>query len=444
MLDAIRCPFCWGAFQQSHTQTGMGQLRYGLLQCHCGTYPVVAGIPILQKNPASVLLQIISRIQSGDLLRALTLAVSPLSLAPPQSPGLAPTWAQGLPSVKGLNRVKHLLHTKGLRKWEDQSAELLSQNGHSTAFSLNGFFFSNQKEAFNYFAFRFGQPRYLVALSFATIIQDPGKPILDLACGQGHITRYLLRRARGQAVVGMDPNFLGLYLAKTIIAPEAEFICAATDGPLPFSDGFFGTAFCSDAFHYFTNKAATVRELRRLVQDDGLIILTWMHNVLFRMPHDGSPLPHEGYASLVADQPHRLVADNEVLARYHQKKGPALARQAEGETLAKAPLLSIVASARQDVFRDYDTFREWPHAEGRLQINPLYQMEKNAGSAVQLRLNFPSDFYLNDNLQYRNYLPETVAIDEPLLQALGTGTRTPAMAPLVDQCVLLDIPDRYQ
>ena len=86
---------------------------------------------------------------------------------------------------------------------------------------------------------------------------------------------------------------------------------------------FFSAAFCTDAFHYFVNKATSVGELKRLTQDDGLIVLVWIHNALFRCPYDGLPLPPEGYQALVADMPHRLVADSDVLVRYLRKEGPA-------------------------------------------------------------------------------------------------------------------------
>src|SRR5687767_10989978 len=177
IVDAARCPFCWRALKESRSQVGVGGLPYALLECYCGTYPLVGGIPILQKQPQNVLSRIVSFVETGELNKALALAISPLAIAPPQSPGLAPAWAKGLPTIKGFNRVKHLLHLQGLRKWESQSADLLMRNGHSTVLNLNAFFFQDRQEAFNYFAYRFGQPRHLVALSFATIIKEPQKPI---------------------------------------------------------------------------------------------------------------------------------------------------------------------------------------------------------------------------------------------------------------------------
>ena len=445
LLACLCCPFCGGdlKLKESHGEKVADEVTYGILSCYCGQYPIVAGIPILQKEPRGVISELVSLIGRRLQKEVLVLAVS-LSVSPPSSPNLAPAWIKALPSVKGFNRLKHIAHLKGVREWRREAVEFLNQNGRGSAGRLLAFFFQDNKETFNYFAFRFGQPRHLVALSFASIIEQPIKPILDLACGQGHIARTLLRRAKNQPVIGADPNFLGLYIAKTYIAPEAEYVCCVTDGPLPFPDGFFSVAFCSDAFHYFVKKAANFRELKRLTKDDGLIVLTWVHNVLLRCPHDGLPLPPEGYQALVADMPHRLVADSDVLSRYLQKQGPPLACPTEIERLAHEPLLSIVASHRQEVFKDYGCFEEWPHAEGRLGLNPLYIIDEKSGDSpgdVQLLRMFPSAFYIEDHAQSREYLPETVKAHSQVLDDLACGKRTPEMERLIEQFVVLGMPE---
>ena len=228
--------------------------------------------------------------------------------------------------------------------------------------------------------------------------------------------------------MGIDQEFIGLHLAKNFVAPGADYVCCVADGPLPFPDGFFSVAFCSDAFHYFENKVTSATELKRLTQEEGLVVSVWMHNVLWRRPYDGLPLPAEGYQLLFADMPHRLVADSEVLVRYLQKKGPALACSTDIDRLAREPLLSIVASHRQEFFREYGSFEEWPHVEGRLNLNPLYVEEKQSpAGGVKLRRAFPSAFYREEHPQCEEYLPESVTVDSQVLVDLALGTRTPAI-----------------
>ena len=133
-------------------------------------------------------------------------------------------------------------------------------------------------DGYAYFAFRFGQPHHLVALSLATLIRHPQRLVLDLACGCGHLTRSLVSQAQGHQVIGVDHNFFRLYVARHWIAPQAEYVCCEADAALPFPDGTFSAAFCSDAFHYFVNKTIVIQELKRLTQDDGFIVLVTMRN----------------------------------------------------------------------------------------------------------------------------------------------------------------------
>jgi ubiquinone/menaquinone biosynthesis C-methylase UbiE len=448
LLGSLHCPFCGGDFDRGE----LDQAGFGILACYCGRYPIVAGIPIIKKGNIGIAGETVdvvtSLIDAGRYRDALLAMVMPPA---PASPSLAPAWLQSLPSLKGIRRMKSFAHQQRARRWREQAVALLTDPGDEvTACDFLDLYYHRSgfqtNDGYDYFALRFGQPRHLVALSFTTLIEEPTKPVLDLACGYGHITRSLARRAHRQPVIGVDQTFTGLYLAKNFIAPKAEYVCCAADGPLPFADDFFSTAFCSDAFHYFIHKLSSLNELRRVICDDGIIIMVWIHNVHVRRPHDGLPLPPQGYEALVADMPHRLVADSDVLARYLKRKGPALAVSAEMDRLSREPLLSIVASQRQDVFKNYGDFQEWPHGEGRLDLNPLYRIDKGIDSPadVQLRRTYPSDFYLDDHAQSKDYLPETVKVHSRVLTDLAEGHRTADVERLVDQFVAMSMPERYQ
>jgi ubiquinone/menaquinone biosynthesis C-methylase UbiE len=321
---------------------------------------------------------------------------------------------------------------------------LTDQDGKVTACDFFDLYFHN-KSVCNYFTFRFGQPSQLVSLSLISIIQQTEKPILDLACGVGHITHHLVQRAQGQPVIGVDAFFFGLYVAKHWLAPEAKYICCEADTSLPFPDGAFSVAFCADAFHYFISKTTTIRELKRLTQDKGLIILVSARNGLLKNRHGGLQLPPEGYQSLVADMPHRCVANSAILRRYLKKQGPPLACAASIGSLAHEPLLSVVASHRQEVLQDYGPFINWPHAEGYLSLNPLYEVERRDGlKNVRLRRTFPSARYEEENAECKEYMPEGVEIQSEVLADLEQGKQTPGVKKLTEQYVVLGMPERYR
>jgi ubiquinone/menaquinone biosynthesis C-methylase UbiE len=404
----------------------------------------VAGIPVLKKGNIGSAGQsseeVIALIENGRQSQALFSLVTPPGLPP------SPSWIRSLPSMTGINRFKNFAWQRSVRQWQEQAAALLGDE-EATACDLLDLYFSRNKNKIvrDYFAFRFGNGRYLVGLSFAaSLAHQPDRALLDLACGCGHLTRGLVQQASDRPVIGVDDSFFGLYVAKRWTAPQAEYVCCAADSSLPFPDGTFSAAFCSDAFHYFVDKPTSTQELKRLTRDHGTIVLLWVRNGLLEHPYKGLALPPAGYQALVDDMPNRLVADSEVLARYLQNQGPALARPEKPESLAQEPVLSIVASHRQEALVDYGTFEDWPHARGRLDLNPLYVKEpRNGDGSVSLRRRFPSPLYEQLNEECKSYLPASVDVNETMWTDLANGNQTEKIEALVRQCVLLAIPERY-
>jgi SAM-dependent methyltransferase len=276
------------------------------------------------------------------------------------------------------------------------------------------------------------------------MIRHPTQPLLDLACGCGHLTHALLSRAEGNPVFGIDESFFGVYVAKHWVAPEAEFICSEADKALPFSDNTFAGVFCSDAFHYFSAKATRIQECERLTKESGLFALIWVHNARVPWPHDGLPLPIEGYQALVARTPHRLLSDQRLLSRYLQGRGPDLTESTEADHLVNEPTFSIVASHREEIFKDYGSFEHWPHAYGVLLINPIYVPEpRESSGTISLRRTFPSAFFESDHSEIKEYLPERVEVSQALTNDLALGKRTREIEKLIASCVIVGVPPSY-
>ena len=433
LLPSLRCPSCGEGFEVSYAERDGDELRYGLLRCRCNAYPIVAGIPVLAEDQAR---------KARDLITAGRRQEALLALLYPPIPALAHRWIRTLPDLPGLREIRRAAHQ---REWRRLADAVTSRADRLTAVDLLYLYFHNVRENFIYQSYRYGQPRQLVALSFATLLEGSGGgPILDLGCGCGQITFNLTQLAPGRRVLGIDTFFFGLYLAKHWIAPGAEFLCCAADVPLPFPDGFLSAVFCSDSFHYFVDKATAIAELKRLIHEDGLILSTGMHNACVqRELAYGLPLTPDGYAGLVSDMHHRLVADTDVLGRYFQKQGPPLAQSGEKERLERAPLLSMAASRRPDVFRDHGAFEDWPHAKGRLRLNFLYKEESREGGAVRLRRTFPTARSEADQAEIKPYLPETVEAPVSALEDLAQGKRTPDVEKLIAQGVVMGMPERY-
>jgi SAM-dependent methyltransferase len=447
----LRCPFCGGDLDRSGENYGGDMAGFAVLSCYCGRYPVVAGIPVLKKGVITPTGQtaddVVHLIEAGRHREAL---ISMLMPRPPASATMAPSWLQRLPAIKGTGFLKSLAGQPAQHAWRKRALAFLTHLGdHVTACDLFDFHFcyltGDGREPYSYYAFRFGQPRHLVALSLASLIQTPTRPVLEVGCGFGHITRSLTARAPDQLVIGLDHTFFGLYVAKHWMAPGAEYVCAEADTGLPFADGTFSVGFCSDAFHWFRHKATSFRELLRLTRDDGFVILATVRNGLLENHLYRGTLPPAGYQQLAEGISHCLIANSDILARYLKKHGPPLAQSTDLERLAPEPWLSVVAAHRPEILRDHGPFDDWPHAEGCLALNPLYtEAGHDSRGNVQLRRAFPSPWYEKENGECRQYQPDRVSISSTLLADLVAGKRTPEIETLIEQYVVLGMPERFR
>lgn len=448
-MDDLQCPWCHAPLEA----IALGRFQAGddVLRCACSAYPVVAGIPIIRRgevgNAGESVADLVRWIEAGDRPRALQALLIPPE---PASPTLAQDWIQALPELPGFRRFKYQAHAQAWRAARVQAADYIAELDDPSLFASDflDYYFRRvgrgRENAYDYFVYRFGQPRHLAALAFVSLIDRAAAPVLEVGCGCGHLTASLILQAHGETVIGIDHNFYVLFVAKRWVAPEAQYVNCSADVDLPFRSDMFSHVFSSDAFHYLHDKAGCARELKRVTQRHGMIMLVAMRNRWVPVASAGEPLTPQDYADLFAEWPHRLIVDADVLHRYLQRQGPPLAASAPREHLDQAAFLSLVASHDEMLFRNYGPFMHWPHGEGRLQLNPLYQAEPVPPSGiVQLRRRFPSAFFEGDHAEAKIYLPEAITVDATTWSEVQCGQRSPAVEQLIDQCVVLGLPDHF-
>jgi ubiquinone/menaquinone biosynthesis C-methylase UbiE len=113
-----------------------------------------------------------------------------------------------------------------------------------------------------------------VLLEYAT--PQPGERVLDLACGTGNVARHVapLVGATGK-VVALDINPEMLAVARSHPAPAGAPIDwrvgDATSLDLP--DDAFDLVLCQQGLQFFPERAAAVREVRRVLTGDGRFVL---------------------------------------------------------------------------------------------------------------------------------------------------------------------------
>ena len=277
-----------------------------------------------------------------------------------------------------------------------------------------------------------------------TLIEPPSKPILDFGCGFGHLTRHLSLRAGGESVVGAYREFALLYVAKTFLAPDALYVCCDGQTSLPFADKFFSVTYSSDTLYVIPNKVICSREIQRVTDSKGLILVAGIENGLVQPRKYPGAIPYHTYGLLFDQLPHRILANSELLNRYMNKYGPVLAQSSETQILDNEQWFSIVATKREELLVDRGQFADWPHAEAPLELNSLYKpVKRNVNGDTLFKHTFPSMWYELEDGDCLKYEPEQVLISSQILEDLSSGKRTAEMEDLIAHCVILGVPDRF-
>ncbi len=100
----------------------------------------------------------------------------------------------------------------------------------------------------------------------------PGDRVLDVACGTGVLARAAAERiAPGGSVTGLDSSEAMIAVAKRI-APAIEWREASAES-LPFDDRSFDAVVSQFGLMFFADRAAALREVRRVLRERGRLAL---------------------------------------------------------------------------------------------------------------------------------------------------------------------------
>jgi SAM-dependent methyltransferase/uncharacterized protein YbaR (Trm112 family) len=450
----LLCPECRTtlAFEASRVQP-LPDGVFGVLSCPCSAYPVVDGIPVIRRGQVDVQDHMTSRAEVDgptvahlvDLVRGddpLDALVALLAFPPPTPLNLGTKPGLRLPFTRGPWPTLAQEARRGeVRALLGELDTLTAQDWMELCYNRSSDRISG--ELFPYFFVRFGQPRFLSSIAFLEALPRDRGPILDLACGFGHIMYHLSEREQPVSSVGVDRNFFQLWVGRRYVAPGQSWVCADRLDSLPFADDAFAASVCTDAFHLFPNQQDAMDELRRTAVAD-TVLLDRVGNAELE-PHDTDHERHPaGYVSLVRGAPWRLACEEELFAAYRAGHGVALATPRPPEDFAGRKWLSLISSRDESLFVDAAPFATPPHAAGALRINPIYRIERDeATDGVHLRFEFPSTWYAFENSMMISYTSAGEWMDPATFEALSAGRATERTPSYVDRFVVLGMPPRY-
>lgn len=106
---------------------------------------------------------------------------------------------------------------------------------------------------------------------------SPQEVVLDIACGTGEFERLILAEHAAQEIVGIDISEQMLAIAQQKFSTVANVsFQIANASALPFPDHSFDVVVSANAFHYFDNPTAALKEMKRVLKPQGrLVILDW-------------------------------------------------------------------------------------------------------------------------------------------------------------------------
>lgn len=162
-------------------------------------------------------------------------------------------------------------------------------------------------------------PNVFGPLAVATVRRLPpqdGDRILDLACGTGILARMLREHSDANfTITGADWNSAMLTVAAEVTDARHGSIewHVADVMDLPFGDRAFSKVYCQQGFQFFPDEEVALREMRRVLEAGGRLIMT-----IWR----GDSALFEVVADVLAEHFDQAMADKAMLPfRYNGRDG---------------------------------------------------------------------------------------------------------------------------
>lgn len=117
-----------------------------------------------------------------------------------------------------------------------------------------------------------------------------GKTVLDIACGAGYGTNFLLSKG-AKSVVGMDTDFqtIASSIQETSLSSYRQIsLVNASATSIPVPDKSFDVIISFETIEHIADYSKCLKEFARVLADDGLLILS-TPNALVTQPVNGIP-----------------------------------------------------------------------------------------------------------------------------------------------------------
>jgi len=117
-------------------------------------------------------------------------------------------------------------------------------------------------------------PVHQTALQLAAHLVPDARRVLDVGCGTGRLLRQVRQRYRPAELVGVDlaRGMLAAAIAATTTELRIHYLHAGAEH-LPFTDEMFDLVFATMTMRHWTDQAAGIAEIGRVLTPGGVLVL---------------------------------------------------------------------------------------------------------------------------------------------------------------------------
>lgn len=305
ILERLECPRCKESLALAQVRSRTARIEFGLLECPCSTYPIVGGVAVLKRGGLTA--AAVARIRAGDNEGACAVLLGGSAIH---------GGALRRRSVDALRALAASELLGGPDRLVPRVAEVTVGSSRTAQWPT----FQAGLEALveparfrEYLLYRPFCQSFWSLHAVLPLLDRAAGWILDLGGGAGHAAR-LLSTSLGRSVCNVDTDVRLLYLAAQFMHPTEPAIAVERGRDLPFRSDAFDTAVNLDGLHYFEHKYAAGRELDRVTDDRGAILLLHQHTQALH-PHHGIPVAPDTYRECVP-RGEVLLSEDQLLAAF--------------------------------------------------------------------------------------------------------------------------------
>ena len=432
LLKLMKCPYCGTDFEiEDVYEENDDEIINGCIRCECDTYPILGGILILKNDNTKR--YILEFLKKGNVRDAVAFSIS-------EHIGYVCDIMSHLESgahyklkkiLFALVRARYLMKNT-YKKYSDKKLSFWEVLG-SSPFEI-------------YLKHRFSSSSFWSFYPFVPLLKRNRKRILDLGCGTGHASFIISKYVNPDELVCVDREFKSLYLAKKYFAKDAEFICLDADYSLPFKKDIFTSILMMDAFQCVNAQALLVKELERVLKQEGLLLLLHLHNRLVENVVAVKSLSPSTWKGLFDNLNVIALPEKSIVEDFILRGRLDLSKEYSKDELNSSDAISIIGG---DILGYFDgIWNDILEIKDNLIINPLYKMKEEANSILLYKMKEEANSILVEREKTlsltKKYLPERCEIDKRFVERRRVCVpESDEIEELMRKFVIINVPEKY-